>query len=77
MHFHVKCVRCGRVARISFLDSVSTNCVEEASLESNFRLNGYLVDCPACEELRGLRNPPVSVRTEVTAILADALRRSA
>jgi hypothetical protein len=49
----------------------------EASPERNIRLAGYLVDCPACEELRGLRNPPASVRAEVTAILADAMRRSA
>jgi hypothetical protein len=64
------------VARITFLDAVAIDGIE-ASPEQNFRLAGYIVDCPACEELRGLRNPPASARTEVTAILADALRRSA
>jgi hypothetical protein len=65
------------VARISFLDPVSTHGSEEASPESNFRLNGYLVGCPACDERRGLRNPPASARTEVTAIFTETLRRSA
>ena len=77
MRFYLKCVQCGRVAGVRFIEPVSKDTVEEESLEQDIRLGGYIVKCPACGEQRRPQNPPASVRTEVAAILTDAMRASA
>jgi hypothetical protein len=65
------------VARITFLDNFPAGDIEEETPEQKLRLAGYLINCPACDVEERHRNPPASVRAEVTAILTEALRRSA
>jgi len=77
MRFHVKCVRCGHVAGVRFIDSVSTNSENEDSIELDPHLAGYTIECPACGGRRRPQNPAPQVREEVAANLTEAIRRSA
>ena len=77
MHFYVKCVQCGRVAGVQFIELVSTNSEEKETLEQAIHLGGYVVNCPGCSQQRRLGNPSASVRTEVAAILTEASRLTA
>jgi hypothetical protein len=72
MRFHVKCVRCGHVAGIRFIESASTHPAEEESTEQDPPLSGYTIECPACS---GRLQPPIPaphMRAEVAAKLTEA-----
>ena len=73
MRFHVKCVRCGRIAEVKSSEPVSTSPAQEESLEEDSQLDGFIIKCPACGELRQSRNPPALARSAVAAILTEAL----
>ncbi len=73
MRFHVKCVRCGHVAGIRFIDSETTNSAEEESIEQDPRLAGYTIECPACGERRHPQNPAPHVRATVAANLTESI----
>ena len=77
MRFHVKCVRCGRIAEVKSSEPVSSNAAIEEPVEPDSHLDGYIIQCPACGELRQSRNPPVLARSAVAAILTEALPVSA
>jgi hypothetical protein len=73
MRFRVKCVRCGSVAGIRFIESVSTDSPEEESIEQVPRLGGYTIECPACREQRQPQNPLPHVTVTVAANLTEAI----
>jgi hypothetical protein len=71
MRFYVKCVRCGRIAGVSFIEPVSTT--EEELLEQPLCLGGYAIKCPACAQRRQPENPLPLVRSAVAASLTEAM----
>ena len=75
MRFYVKCVQCGHIAGVSFIEPVSTT--EEELLEQPLCLGGYTIKCPACAQRRQPENPLPVVRSAVAASLTEAMRLTA
>jgi hypothetical protein len=75
MRFYVKCVQCGHIAGVSFIEPVSTT--EEELLEQPLCLGGYAIKCPACAQRRQPENPLPLVRSAVAVNLTEAIRVSA
>jgi hypothetical protein len=73
MRFHIKCVRCGHVAGIRFIESASTLSAEEESTEQDPPLSGYMIECPACGGRRQPQNPLPQVTAAVAANLTESL----
>jgi hypothetical protein len=63
MFFCVKCVRCQRTAILKSVEFESADIADEAASKVVPRLDGYIIDCPACRERQRRARLPAPART--------------